>query len=399
MSDLRPPAHAALELFAQRFGADHPGAPRLFFAPGRLNLIGAHLDYSGGDVLQMAVHRGVYAAIRPRSDDRIRMASGDMDAVIETRVGDVGDRSQPGHHWAGYCLGVQREFVRRGVDAIGFDLAIGSDLAIASGLSSSAALEVCTAFALDAVLGTALDRREIAELAHRAETDYVGVQCGIMDQFASALGREGHLLLLHCHAIEFEHVPAPAHAFEALVMDTKKARRLANSGFNDRVRECAEVHAILRREVRDLPYLAAYEPADLVAAEPHLSPLHQRRFRHVVSEMGRVRYGVEGLRAGDIARLGESMDGAHESARVDYEVTCAELDVITAAAREHEAAFGARFTGAGFGGCACALVRSGESSTIIAHVTRRFEAEFGYAPGFEVLRPGPGPRELSLPSQ
>jgi galactokinase len=214
-----------------------------------------------------------------------------------------------------------------------------------------------------------------------------------MDQFASALARPGQLLLLHCHSRTSEHVPLDRDAFEVLVMDTRKPRELAASGFNQRVRECRQAHQLLR-QVRDLPFLAAYAEADLERADGLLRGIPLRRARHVVTEMQRVAAGVAALRAGDVAALGRALNASHASARDDYEVSCAELDAITAAAREHADVAGARLTGAGFGGCAIALVRPGSGDRVAAHVRGAYAAGFGVEPGFMLLHPGPGPREL-----
>lgn len=369
-------------------------APRLFFAPGRVNLIGAHLDYNGGDVLPLAVDRGLYVAARLRHDGRVRLRSLDQAQAVELDTATLSARADRALGWANYPLGVWSQFALMTGQRAGVDLLFGSDLPMASGLSSSAAIEVATATALDALHGTALDRLTLAMLAHRAETDYVGVKCGIMDQFASALGRAGHALLLHCHARTHELVPLDPDGFELLVMDTRKPRTLATSGFNQRVRECAEAHAALRAAGIDRACLAAYSPAD-VARVPPLPGVLAKRARHVVTEMGRVAVAVRALRAGDFATFGRCLDESHASTAHDLEVSCAELDVITDAARSCDDVFGARLVGAGFGGCAIALIRPGSAAAVEALVAARYRAAFDVAPRFEVLHAGPGPRELT----
>lgn len=377
--------------FVDEFG---DGPVRVFFAPGRVNLVGAHLDYNGGDVLPLAVDRGIYVGARLRPDRRIRLRSLNDPLAVETAAEAVGERADPEHGWAAYALGVWREFAVTAGRRAGVDLCYGGDLPMASGLASSAAIGVATAFALDALHGIGLEPVEIAEIAHRAETGYVGLQCGIMDQYASALGRSGHVVLLHCFTKEWEHVPVDPDAFEILVMDTRRPRRLAASRFNERVRECARAHRLLREHVRDLPCLAAYSEEDLEAGAPFLDAVAFRRARHVVTEMRRIARGVAGLRAGNIAALGRALDESHRSAREDYEVSCEELDEITGAARRLDPVFGARLTGAGFGGCAIALVQPGRSPAVEAYVHSRFVERFGVEPGFEVLHPGGGPREV-----
>ena len=277
----------------------------------------------------------------------------------------------------------------------GFDAVFAGDLPMASGLSSSAAIEVVTALALDALHGTKLERQQLALLAHRAETGFVGVRCGIMDQFASALGRAGQVLLLHCAGPRWEHVPFDPNACEVLVLDTKKPRLLAKSGFNERVAQCATAHEILRTHVRDLPHLALYTVADLEQSRSAMDDLTFRRARHVVTEMERTRDGARALRSHDYAALGALLNASHRSTASDYEVSCDELDVITAAARACEGVFGARLTGAGFGGCAIALLHPGAADAVRAHVAPIYRARFGSEAGFDLLRNGTGPCEIT----
>jgi galactokinase len=382
---------AAVARFQREFGDE---SPRRFFAPGRINLVGAHLDYNGGDVLPMAVDRGIYLAVRARADSRLRLCSVDQQLIVEVDGSDIGNRTRPEFGWAGYPLGVWAGFRQlTGIDR-GFDAAFAGDLPMASGLSSSAALEVVTAIALDALHGTGIDRQQLALLAHRAENGFVGVRCGIMDQFASALGRAGQVLYLHCAGPRFEHVPFDAKACEVLVLDTKKPRTLAKSGFNERVAECARAHETLRMHGRDLPHLALYDLEDLEAARSAMDAVTERRARHVLSEMQRTRSGAAALRKHDYVNLGRQLDSSHESTRIDYEVSCDELDVITGSARECDGVFGARLTGAGFGGCGIALLRPGSAEVVAAKVGANYRQRFGVDAGFDLLRIGSGPGEI-----
>jgi galactokinase len=341
----------------------------------------------------MAVDRGLYAAVRLRADGRIRLRSLSLERVIDIDAAQVGVRANPDWGWGNYPIGVWQGFRARTGRADGFEMVVGSDLPMASGLSSSAAIEVVTAIALDAIHGTRLDRQQIALLAHRAENGFVGLRCGIMDQFASALARPGHVLWLHCSGPRYEHVPFDPAACEVLVMDTKKPRHLSRTGFNERVAQCATAHETLRAHVRDLPHLADYRIADLEAAKGAMDDVLYRRARHVVTEMGRIAAGVAALRVGDYAELGRQLDASHRSTAVDYEVSCDELDVITDAARACDGVFGARLTGAGFGGCAIALCRPGVRDAVATQVAKVFRARFGLEPGFDVLRVGSGPGE------
>lgn len=385
-----------LAALAERFRAEFGGGPcRTFFAPGRINLVGAHLDYNGGDVLPMAVDRGVYVAMRLRADGRLRLCSMDQPLAVDVAAADVGERTRPEWGWAGYPLGVWQGFRQTTQLGAGCDAVFAGDLPIASGLSSSAAIEVATAIALDELHGTGLDRQQLALVAHRAENGFVGVRCGIMDQFASALGRAGQVLYLHCAGPRWEHVPFDPAACELLVLDTRKPRHLARSGFNERVAQCATAHEILRAHVRDLPHLAAYTPADLEQSRSAMDDVLFRRARHVVTEMERTRAAAAALRRHDYRGLGAQLDASHRSTAVDYEVSCEELDVITAAAREQDGVFGARLTGAGFGGCAIALLQPGASERVAQRVGAVYRQRFGVAAAFDLLRNGTGPGEVA----
>ncbi|MCB9889569.1 MAG: galactokinase [Planctomycetes bacterium] len=386
-STCSPLAPAVAELFGAEFGGVPDG---VFFAPGRVNLVGAHLDYNGGLVLPVAVNRGVYLAARLRGGRRIHLRSRDSALGFDVAWDDVGERGDPSRDWSRYPLGVCRYFAELTGCVPGLELVYGGDLPMASGLSSSAALEIVTAVALDALCATRLPRQELAMIGFRAETGYVGLQCGIMDQFASALGESGQALLIDCSDASFQHVPLDADALDILVMDTGVPRPLTQTDFNQRVRECAEAHDVLRK-VRDRRFLAQYTEEDLAVAGDALSGVRRRRAEHVIQEMRRIRSAVAGLRSGDLGALGRALDESHASTRDLYEVSAPELDVITDAARECDGVFGARLTGAGFGGCAIALIRPGVHEQVESHVAERFEASFGRRPTFDLLRSGPGP--------
>ncbi len=377
--------------FAEEFGAAPEG---VWFAPGRINLVGAHLDYNGGDVLPLAVDLGVYCAARLRSDGAIRLRSLDQPLAVDLRVEDVRPTQDPVHGWASYVLGVWEEIREVYGTAPGFEMVVGGDVPMASGMSSSAALEIAAGLALSEMQGLGLRPIDLARLSHKAENDYIGVKCGIMDQYASALGRAGHALLIHCLDITYEHVEIHGSGFDVLVMDSKKPRTLAATYFNQRVDEVTEAHRILRDHVRDLPALAHFEFADVLAAADRLGPTLVKRARHVTTEMGRIAAGVHGLRKGDIAELGRALTASHWSTSVDYEVSCDELDMLVETASARSDVFGARLTGAGFGGCAIALVEPGAGDAVAADVGAKYQARFGVEPGFMVLHAGAGPRRV-----
>jgi len=387
-----PKAIAVLSRFREEFGG---GDARLFFAPGRANLIGNHVDYNGGTVLPIAVDQGVFVAARLNEDGTIRLRSLDCEPPVDldlTAIGAVCDKS---HAWASYPLGVCKFFSEATGRICGVEMVFGGDLPIASGLSSSAAVEIATAFALDALHGTALPLAELARIGFRAETLYIGLKCGIMDQFASALGLLDQVLILDCGGETFDYAPIDSEAVEFLILDTGVPRSLSESHYNQRVGECAEAHRVLSR-IQKRRWLADYTAADLAAVGPKLVGVAHRRATHVVTEMERVNAAVTALRAQDLPELGRLLNASHASSSELYEVSCPELDLITAAARECDGVFGARLTGAGFGGCAVALLQPGTADAVQAHVTARFEGRFGIRPSFYLLSSGPGPGELHL---
>lgn len=382
---------SVLESFRSAYGVEADG---VFFAPGRVNLLGAHLDYNGGDVLPVAVDLGIAGAFALRDRDTIRLRSLQADQIVEISLEDLDGKIDPARGWANYVLGTAKLLFERVGQRRGFDAVFDSNLPMAAGLSSSAAIEVVTAYALDALLGAGVPLVDLARIGHRAEREYVGVQCGIMDQFASALGREGHALWLHCTQETFEYVPLSKGALQILVVDTRKSRKLAEVAFNDRVRECAEAHAILRAKVRDLPALADYTRADLADVEADLSIEQHRRARHVITEMRRIREGVASLKAGDLASFGAQVVASHVSTAEDYEVSCDELDLVVHESCRLARVHGARLTGAGFGGCAIVLAEPDAVPEVRETVGRSFQDRFGVEPGFRVLTPGGGPRML-----
>ena len=382
----------AIEQRSREVFGDVPS--RYFFAPGRVNLVGAHLDYSGGDVMPMAIDRGICVGIRLRADDRIRLWSVDQPAAVEVNGSEVGDVADPRWGWGSYPLGIWRRFSGDHGVRVGFDAVFAGDLAMASGLSSSAAIEVVTAIALNTLHDVGLSPSEIADLAHRAENDFVGVRCGIMDQYASALGEPGKALWMRCQGPRWEHVPFDPAACEVLVMDTVRPRTLAASGFNERVEQCAAARRFLSERVRLERHLASFSPAELESVKSSMDPLLYRRARHVVTEMERIAAGAAALRAHDYAALGAQLDASHRSTAADYDVSCEELDVITDAARQCDDVFGARLTGAGFGGCAIALIAPGRRDIVEARVSKIFRDRFGVPPRFDLLRLGDGPGEV-----
>lgn len=376
--------HAIQGEFARIYSA----APeRVLRAPGRVNLIGEHTDYNGGFVLPMAIDREVRIAARQRSDRLVHMVAVDFrDESAEFSLEANGaqkppaETGRPSRTWATYLRGVAMLLLERGAWIPGLDLAISGNVPIGSGLSSSAALEVCAAATFQAFGGFAIDKVDLAKLCQRAENEYVGVKSGIMDQFVSALARAGHALLIDCRSLAYEYVPIPKSA-AIIVCDTMKRRGLVASEYNARRAECEQAVRLLRertgRPIRELRDVSSIEFAPF---ERELPSTIAKRARHVIAENERVLEAVAAMRRDDLETLGRLMDESHASLKNDYQVSSPELDTMVELARKQPGCFGARLTGAGFGGCTVNLVERGTEQTFMVQVAREYKARTGIEP-------------------
>jgi galactokinase len=351
-------------------------APRVAFAPGRVNLIGEHTDYNEGFVFPMAITRGVAIAFRPRDDRRLRGYATSFGESREAALDGLAPGSVTG--WLGYVAGVAWVLESTGAGLPGMDLVIDADLPVAAGLSSSAALEVATARAFADAAHLTWEPLPMAAKCRRAENEFVGVPCGLMDQFASAASRRGCATILDCRTLDTEPVPLPSDAVVA-VMDTGVRRELARSAYQDRRAACDAAVAALRLASPSVRALRDVTGGMLEDVRARLEPLVYRRARHVVEENLRPHALAAALRAGDLPAAGRLMNDSHASLRDLYEVSSPELDRLTEQARAHSACFGARMTGAGFGGCAVALVRKDGAEAFLAAV--RMEYGDGASPG------------------
>lgn len=377
--------------FIERYG-EGPEPPRCFFAPGRINLIGGHTDYSGGLVLPCAIRLGTYAAARLRHDRRLRLASLDDEPACDISLDEP--LEPRGASWVDFPLGVAAQFIRRGVDLPGMELLFAGDLPREAGLSSSASLELAAAVAMNTLAGAGLAMDELVRLAHAAEHEYVGLQCGIMDQFAAGFGREGCALLLNCSTLQQRQVPLPLSGHRLVIADTGKPRELASSKYNERVDEIREVELALIG-VLEAPSLSRLTPGRLAENLDRVpTDLLRRRARHVVSENSRVMQAVQALVAADLTAFGALMIASHESLRDDFEVSCAELDTLVAAARVTEGVLGSRMMGGGFGGCTLTLVREDAADRFMRDAGEAFRSAFGRDAEFHPADTGDGAREI-----
>ncbi|GII83934.1 galactokinase [Sphaerisporangium siamense] len=370
------------EEFRAAFGREPEG---VWHAPGRVNLIGEHTDYNGGFVLPFAVPWGVACAAARRDDDVVRLLSLQDGSA---RVHEIAALDEA-EGWTRYAAGVFWALRRAGHAVGGADLVIDGDVPRGAGLSSSAALEVSVALALDESHGLGLGRMHLALLAQKAENDFVGMPCGIMDQAASALGREGHALFMDCRSLASRAVPLDlaAEGFEILIIDTGVHHELADGQYARRRRDCENAAKRLGVE-------ALRDVTDLAGALAVLEGDERRRTQHVVTENHRVEAVIGLLRAGALREIGALLNASHLSLRDQYEVSCAELDVAVEAA-VRGGARGARMTGGGFGGSAIALVATDRLDAVRHEVARAYEARGWGAPRFLPAVPSPGARRLA----
>jgi galactokinase len=356
-------------------------------APGRVNLIGEHTDYNDGFVFPMAIERYTVIAAAPNGSQSITLRSDSGEGVV---TADLSQPLKPGPKgsWANYPLGVIAGFLARGLKPVGFDALIHSNVPLGGGLSSSAALEIATATLIEAITGQHLDPVKKALLCQKAEHDYAGMPCGIMDQFISALGKKDHLLLLDCRSREFELVPFTDPSVSVLITNTNVKHALTGSEYPARRKQCEAAAVALG--------VASLRDAATDLLETNRSKLEVvvfRRARHVIGEIARTTQAADAIRAGNWAMVGELMYASHQSLRDDYEVSCPELDAVVEIARGLSAAggvIGCRMTGGGFGGCTVALVKTDAVDAVMRAMAVGYTQKTGITPTMFVSRPGAG---------
>lgn len=407
-------------------------------APGRVNLIGEHTDYNDGYVLPVAIDRSILMAAAPRPDRQVVLHALDFDQRTEFSLDDIQHDDQ--HPWSNYQRGVAFFLQEQGFELMGMNAVISGDIPVGSGLSSSAAVEVAAAYAWQVLSGFSLSRVELALLCQQAENEFVGMKCGIMDQFICALGQRDHALLIDCRTLEHEVVNLPwrssrtcsapaeretspalsiAEGFAApeenlsssklgsgegstrssatiVVCDTMKRRGLVDSEYNARRRECEEGVHLLQKHLPWIKALRDVSPVQFERYEGDLPETVRRRCRHVIYENERVLQSVKALKRGDLAAFGRLMNESHISLRDDYQVSCRELNVMVEAACQVDGVYGSRLTGAGFGGCTVSLVARGGVERFRAHVTAEYQAATGIEPQIYVCAVEDGVGEVLL---
>ena len=368
-------------------------ADAVYFAPGRVNLIGEHTDYNGGSVFPCALSFGTYLLIRKNESKTVKFRSLNQPEIVELGLDQL--TTPLDKVWVNYPLGVFAQFIKRGIEIKeGYDILIWGDVPNGAGLSSSASLEVVTAFALNDQLGSKFSLTVLAQIGQKAEHEFALVNCGIMDQFAAANGAKDHAIYLNCDTLEFELVPVKLEGVKILISNTHSPHKLDSGAYNQRVAECKLAVEQLNK-VRPLKYLAELTEAEFKSIESAITdPVARKRARHVVGEVQRTSDAVKALKAGDLVKFGKLMNASHVSLRDDYEVTGPELDTMAEEAWKIDGVIGSRMTGGGFGGCTVSLVKDEAIDTFIDKVGKNYEARTGLKPEFYIAEIGNGACKL-----
>ncbi len=385
--------NVVLAKFAEVFG-DSEGA-RVYFAPGRVNMIGEHTDYNGGHVFPCALTIGTYGVARKRKDQKLRFYSMNFDfmGIIESSLNDLKPYKEA--NWTNYPKGVMWAFGQRGMEMpCGMDLLLNGNIPNGSGLSSSASVEVLTGYILRDLFGFEVSNQDLALIGQFSENQFNGVNCGIMDQFAIAMGKEGHAIFLDTADLSFTYAPIKLRNAKIVIASSNKKRGLGDSKYNERRSECetalAELQAVV--DIQALGELS--EEAFEQYKSAIQSDIRIKRAKHAVYENQRTIHAVEALQNNDVKLFGQLMNASHVSLRDDYEVTGIELDTLVEEAWKVDGVIGSRMTGAGFGGCTVSIVENDAIEAFIDRVGKAYEAKIGYAADFYVVEIGDGPRLL-----
>jgi galactokinase len=377
-----------LKSFEDIFGKHH--LTRRFFCPGRVNLIGEHIDYLGGDVLPAAISLGIYGTFGLTDNSLVRIHSTDFNETVSFNVNELPSSRQ--NHWSDYVLGVLDDAKAKGFAITGFDLLLESTLPKGSGLSSSAALEVLIYYSLFKLFESREpNRSELALDCQQIENNFVGVNCGIMDQFAVANGKENHAVKLNCETLEHSHIPVKLGAYSLVIINSNKPRQLAESAYNQRRAECDEALKVLQDHKVSIKNLVDTNLNDILLIE---NETIRRRAKHAITENQRVQKSAKALSNNEIEEFGQLMNASHQSLKSDFEVSCRELDFIVDHLQQQKACLGARMTGAGFGGCCIAIIQTKEVDVVSEQLISEYSKTFGFAPSVFSCDPSDGVRML-----
>lgn len=382
-----------LKKFGEVFGEEE--GTRVYFAPGRVNLIGEHTDYNGGHVFPCALTIGTYGAARKRADRKLRFYSLNFEklGVIESSLEDLVPSKEAG--WTNYPKGVMWAFGERGMKLpCGMDLMLWGNIPNGSGLSSSASVEVLTGYILKDFFGFQVTNQDLALIGQFSENNYNKVNCGIMDQFAIAMGKKNHAIFLDTADLSFEYAPIKLEGAKIVIASSNKKRGLGDSKYNERRSECETALAELQKQV-EIHSLGDLDEETFEKYQWAIeSEVRRKRARHAVYENRRTIRAVEALKNNDVEQFGQLMNASHVSLRDDYEVTGIELDTLVEEAWKIPGVTGSRMTGAGFGGCTVSIVKEDAIDTFIRQVGKAYEEKIGYAADFYVVEIGDGPAQL-----
>lgn len=375
------------EKFFEKFG-DRNNNPVLYFSPGRVNLIGEHTDYNGGFVFPCALNYGTYLLIRKTPGKILKFSTLNFNEDSETEIKSLSVKTS--EKWINYPLGVINEFLKAGVEISGLEFLYYGDVPNGAGLSSSASIEMVTAVAINEFFNAGLDMLKLVMMSQRAENQFVGMNCGIMDQFSVGFGKKDHAIFLNCDDLSYEQVPIILDDCILIITNTNKRRGLTDSKYNERRAECDKAVELLQayKPIRNLSQLTT---SDIPILEKYIKdPVVRKRAKHVISENGRVTEAVKVLKENNLVRFGELMNQSHDSLMEDYEVTGKELDTLVYEGRKLPGVVGTRMTGAGFGGCTVSIVRKKDKENFIKKLTEAYQKITGLVPDFYLPEIGDG---------
>jgi galactokinase len=380
-------SESAADLLTARFQEMYGESPRIFRAPGRVNVIGEHTDYNDGFVMPAAIGFYAWVAAAKRNDRFLEAYSEHFDEKISLSLDELA--GPPRRHWSDFIRGVAAVLQNAGYKLSGANLVIHGEVPLGAGLSSSASLEVATALALSSLSEIDVPRLDLVKLCQKAEHEYVGTRCGIMDQFVAVFGAAGHALMLDCRSLEYQLLPV-SRDFRLVVCNTMVRHELASGEYNRRRADCEEGVKLLQPHLPGIRALRDVKVEDLEASKQVLPATVYRRCRHIVTENQRVLAAARALQSGDADRFGHLMYRSHASLRDDYQVSCRELDLLVDLASSSSSVYGARMTGGGFGGCTVNLLRADASDSFKEHISRAYRDATGIIPEICVCEPAQG---------
>lgn len=365
-----------IEKIRNKFNELYGTTGNVYASPGRINLIGEHTDYNGGFVFPGAIDKGMVAEVKLNETNRVRAYALDLEESAEF---GLEENDLPKEGWAKYIYGVCREFIKKGAKISGFDTVFSGDVPLGAGMSSSAALESTYAFALNDMLTLGVDKFALAKIGQMTEHNYVGVKCGIMDQFASIFGKKEHLIRLDCRSLEHKYFPFNPKGYKLVLLDTVVKHELASSAYNDRRQSCENVVDAIARKHKDVEFLRDANLQMLSEVRNEVSAEDYKRAEYVIEEIQRVLDVCDALERGDYETVGEKMYQTHHGMSKLYEVSCEELDFLNDIAKDCKVT-GSRVMGGGFGGCTINLVKEEIYDEFIATAKKEFKAKFGHEP-------------------